>query len=584
MKWSAVPAVVLTAFVARAAPDAGPPSCADVEQKLVAAQRALGTCTEGSRLVTAARERCEGELQDSGERLQVTQARVEACVLEQTQLCRATAVFATSLLQGTAPAVNGCVPTDTRQQLQGQLAAWSATAKALSQLDDFLSGAVDSLPRVSGQSEAERRLQHILVGRQGTPAWNRRLLIVALRLTAPDTWSALQRQGPAAIEAFFGSRGPLPAGFIEEANGEHEGPVGPAGPPLTAALRLVLSYLEVSDCENRSESTECGRARQLLELLDDTGPLIIRRRVEELWATPCDALSPDTVRAWLQEFPASGRKEKQQALADLTRAASSKLFVCYLADEAGDPSYRAWVTPRLPSTKQVEARSAAPLDAFIAHVKEGDALDRCGRAVRAMQRLGPPAGCAIDRPETLTTLSTWARQPLPADASDDAQLCQKVATLLFSGAAVDTPSSPGDEVKTDAERSTALGDLRRACDERVGVGPAFEQGLLALYGVAKELKETASASPWRLDATGTRPVERAHFEEAETYGGWLQHLLDQEGAAATLGLSQGRVEACREQAPGSRYDCTLMATLDATWQRYRRVTGWSAAGLLAAVV
>jgi hypothetical protein len=583
MKWVAV-VVFLTGSAALAAPDGGVVSCADVEQKLAAAQRTLTACTDSSRVVAAARERCEAELQESGERLQSTQAKVDTCVQEQTQLCQSTAVFAASLLQGTAVAVNGCVPSGTQAQLQGLLASWSATTRALAQLDDFLAGAVDSLPRVSGTSEAERRLQHLLVGKQGSPAWNRRLLIVALRLTAPNTWASLQRGGLPAIEGFFGTRGPLPRAFIDEANGEHEGPIGPAGPPLTAALRLVLAYLEVAGCESRTESTECGRARQLLELLDDTGPLIIRRRVQEMWATPCDALSPDTVRAWLQEFPSSGRKEKAEALKELTRAASSKLFVCYLADAAGDPSFRVWVTPRLPAAKQVESRNAAPLDAFLAHVKEGDELDRCGRAVRAMQRLGPSSTCAIDPPETLTTLGTWARQPLPADASDDAQLCQKVATLLFSGAAVDIPSSPGDAVKTDAERTTALGEVRRACDERVGVGPAFEQGLLALHGVAKELGETASASPWRLDATETRPVERARFEPAETYGGWLQHLLDQESPAATLGLSQARVEACREQPEGSRYDCALVATLEATWQRYRRVTAWSAVGSFAVFV
>jgi hypothetical protein len=583
MKWCAA-LVFVSASVALAAPDGGAVSCVEVEQKLAAAQRTLTACTEGSRSVAAARERCEAELQDSGERLQSTQARVDTCVQEQTQLCQSTAVFAASLLTGSAPAVNGCLPASTQQQVQGLLTAWSVTTRSLAQLDDFLAGAIDSLPRPTGATEAERRLQHILGGKQGTPAWNRRLLIVALRLTAPNTWASLQRQGLPAIEAFFGTRGPLPKGFIEEANGEHEGPAGPAGPPLTAALRLVLSYLEMADCENRSDSTECGRARQLLELLDDTGPLIIRRRVEEMWATPCDALSPDTVRAWLQEFPSSGRKEKEQALKELTRAASSKLFVCFLADAEGDPSYRAWVAPRLPAAKQVEARNAAPLDAFLSHVKEGDVLDRCGRAVRAMQRLGAPTGCAIDKPETLTTLSTWARQPLPPGASDDGQLCQKVATLLFSGAAVDIPTSPGDEVKTDAERTTVMGDLRKACDERVGLGPAFEQGLLALHGVAKDLGETASASPWRLDVTSTRPVERARFEGAETYGGWLQHLLDQEGPAATLGLSQARVEGCREQPDGSRYDCALMAVLEATWLRYRRVTAWSAVGLFAVVV
>ncbi len=584
MKWVVPFSVLVLASSALAAPDAGVASCVELEQRLASAQRTLSTCFEGARSANAAREKCEAGLDESTDRLQSTQARVDSCVQEQTELCQETAIFAASLLQGTARDVGSCVPSGTRQQLQSLVTAWAATSKNLAQLDEYLSGASDVLPRVVGISEPERRLSRILGVKQGSPAWNRRLLIAAFRLTAPDTWTRLKRQGTVAIDAFFDSRGPLPAGFIEEANGEHEGPVGPAGPPLTAALRVVLSYLEVADCENRSESRECGRARQLLELLDDTGPLIVRRRVEDMWATPCDALSSDTLRAWLQDFPASNRKDKEAALAELTKAATSKLFLCYLSDVEGDPSYRAWVTPRLPSRGQVgDNRNAMPLEAFAQHVKEGDALDRCGRAVRALQRL-EPKGCSIDRPEALTTLSAWSHQPLPAQSSDDAQLCQKVASLLWSGAAVEIPASPGEEVKVDNEGSSPIGALRQACDERQGVGPVFEQGLLALHAIGKDLGEPSSASPWRLDSTGTRPHEMAQFEEAESYGGWLQHLLNQTTAYEALELSRVRADDCREHPRGSHYDCELIASLDQTWSRYRRVTLASAGGLVVLIV
>jgi len=583
MRWVALFSVSFLAVPALAAPDAGVASCAEVEQRLSAAQRTLSQCAEGARLISLAREKCEAGLGEVFDRAQAAQARVEACVQEQTEQCRETAAFAASLLQGTAREVGACVPPSTRDQLQALVTAWGATSKNLAQLDDYLSGATDVLPRVVGVSEPERRLARILGLKQGSPAWNRRLLIAAFKLTAPETWGRLKAQGALAIDGFFDTRGPLPAGFITEANGDHEGPIGPAGPPLTASLRLVLAYLEVADCESRSESRECGRARQLLELLDDAGPLIVRRRIGDMWATPCDALSPDTLRAWLQDFPSSGRKERDQAIADLTKAASSKLFLCYLADADGDPSYRAWVTPRLPTAAQLGARSTLPLEAFAQHVKEGDALDRCGRAVRVLQRV-EAKGCGIARPDDLTTLSAWAHQPLPPEASDDAQLCQKVATLLWSGAAVQLPSSPSEGVKVDAEGSSEMGKARRHCDERDGTSPQFEQGLLALHAIGKALGEPSSASPWRLDPTGTRPIELAQFEEAETYGGWLQHLANQESAAEALGLSRVRADDCREHQRGAHSDCDLVYTLEGTWTRYRRVTLASAGGLVVLAV
>lgn len=583
MRWAVFFSVLVTAVRALGAPDAGQASCQDVEQRLAAAQRTLAQCTEGARVLTTARERCEAGLSEASDRLQATQGRAEACVQEQAELCRDAAAFAASLLQGTAREVGACVPAATREQLQAQVTAWGAVSKSLAQLDDYLTGATDALPRLVGVSEPERRLARILGLKHGSPAWNRRLLIAGFRLTAPDTWRRLKAQGAVAIDAFFESRGPLPAGFIEEANGEHDSSAGPAGPPLTAALRLVLSYLEVAECERRSESSECGRARQLLELLDDAGPLIVRRRVGEMWATPCDAIAPDTLRAWLQEFPTSGRKERDAVLAELTRAATSKLFLCYLSDTAGAPSYRAWIATRLPTRAQLGPRSTVALDTLAQHVKEGDELDRCGRAVRALQRL-EPKDCAIDRPEHLTTLATWAHQPLPPGASDDAQLCQKVASLMWTGAAVTLPISPGEAVKVDEEGESRLKALRRACDERRGSSPTFEQGLLALHAIAKDLGEPSGASPWRLDRTGTRPQELAQYEEAELYTGWLQHLANQESAAEALGLSPARAEACREREPGTHFDCDLRAALEQTWARYRRLTQASAAGLLVVIV
>jgi hypothetical protein len=122
--------------------------------------------------------------------------------------------------------------------------------------------------------------------------------------------------------------------------------------------------------------------------------------------------------------------------------------------------------------------------------------------------------------------------------------------------------------------------LRTACDERRGVNASFEEGLLVLHAVAKDVGESSSATPWRLDETASKPAELARYEEAERYGGWLQHLASQESAGEALGLSRQRIESCRENPAGTRYDCELMVQLDRTWSQYRRVTIASAAGVV----
>lgn len=576
-----LPIVLALSAAASAAPDAGV-TCLEVSQKLASSQRALTACAETLKSHTSRLERCEAELEDTASALGTTNGRLEACAQAKEQQCQQTAAFASALLQGSVDGVESCVPSETQARLQALVTAWFGMNRVVAQLDDYVTGVSDTLPRSTGVSEPERRLARVLGAKTGSPLWNRRLVIEAFQLTAPSTWTAIRARGPAAIDAFFGSRGPLPESFITEVNGEHAEPAGPAGPPLTAALRLALSYLQVAGCEDRPASGECGRARQLVKLLDDTGPLIVRRRVEEMWATPCASLNADAVRAWLQDFPTSRSKEKQAAVAQLASAAKSKLFLCYLADAEGDPSYGVWVTHRLPSASQVEPRSLPLVDDFARFVHEGDAVDRCGRAVRAMQRL-EASGCAIERPETLAAIAAWAHVPLAPDASPDAQVCHKVASLLWSGASVEVPASPEEQVHVDRDADTELAHLRASCDERAGTGSAFEHALLALASVAKDLGEPVSASPWRLDATGTRPLERDRLEHAERYVAWLEHLVSQAPLCEAAGLPEARCAACRE-SPEGRYDCELAQALEATWSRYRRLTllwGLGLAGLTA---
>lgn len=575
--------LILTATGAAAATDGGV-SCVEVEQRLATTQRTLATCNENAKNAGAARDRCQAELAETGDKLESTTSSVQACVAQKEQQCQEAAVLAASMLQGTMRNVGACIPQNTQDQLQGLLSAWFSVSRSLAQLDEYATGSSDAIPRTGTSSEAERHLARILGVRTGTPLWNRRLLIEAFKLTAPSTWARLKAQGATPIDTFFDSRGPLPEAFITEANGDHPDPAGPAGPPLSAALKLTVSYLQIADCENRPQSRECGRARQLVELLDNTGPLIIRRRVDEMWSTPCNAVTADTVRAWLQDFPVSGKEKGQAALAELSAAARSKLFHCFLGDREGDASYRVWAATRLPLPSALDARTLPLVDDFGKFVREGDGVDRCGRAVRAMQRL-ESHGCSIDHPENFAAISTWAHQSNTPEAVPQWQTCQRVATMLWSGAAVVIPESPAEQIRANAEaEATPIATLRTACDERNGTNSKFEQSLLLLSSVAQDLGEPVSASPWRLDVTATRPLEKARFEAAEPFTAWARYMLSQEPACEALGLSKSRCDACREQAPGTRYDCEINSELEASWKKHKRLSIAVVIGLAVLIV
>ncbi len=181
--------LLLLSTSALAAADAGA-SCVEVEQRLAASQRMLSTCTDNARSLSSARERCENELGDAKERSLASSAKLDACVAAKEQQCEEAAAFAKGLLEGSVRGVNGCVSGDVQASLQRLLAVWAGVAKGVAQLDDYATGVSDVLPRVVGTSELERRFAHLVRG--GAPLWNRRLLIEAFKLTAPNTWQRIR--------------------------------------------------------------------------------------------------------------------------------------------------------------------------------------------------------------------------------------------------------------------------------------------------------------------------------------------------------------------------------------------------------
>lgn len=575
-------AVSLLSAAEAAAPDAGV-ACVELEQRLAESQRTLAACTENGRSLGAAIEQCKGRGDELSEKLGATSGQLESCVAAKEQQCHDTAVMAAALLNGNAKAVNSCVLPSTVAQIQTLLDGWFALEKSLKQLDDYASGASDLLPQTPGPTESERHLARVLGTRSGAPLWNRRLLIEALRLTAPGSWARLKGQGAAAIEAFFTTRSPLPEQVVLEARSEHAEEGGLAGPPLTAALRLSLAYVQISNCDHRTSSAECARARQLVDLLDGTGPLIVRRRVEEILATPCSSVTPQTIGAWLQDFPATARDKGSTQLQQLSQAAKDKLFHCYLADPEGDPSYLPWVTPRLPAPEDVAPKAAGLIDELRTLVKDGEPLDRCGRAVRAMQQLTPPAKCELEA-ASANAIGSWAE--LQRNAPDDPHwsLCHRVASMLWNGESPIIPTNAAAPVRVDdRKQETPIARLRAACAERKGTSDSFESSLNRLASIANELGEPVNLAPWRYDVLAQLPVERVRLEREAGVGPWLENLLSNERPCDSLNMARARCDACKEGASAG-YDCELHAQLRDEWQGFNRAARAAGAGVVAALV
>lgn len=577
--------VLLSSALAHAAPDAGV-SCAEVEQRLAQSIRALNACTDRGRASQAERDACNASLEETEQRAVNSGARVEACLAERDQQCQATARFAASLLSGSAVADDDCVSPEVHRRLQALLDAFGAVAKSLVQLEDYAMGVSDTLPRPTGSSDIERRLGRLTGGRSSAPLWNRRILIAAFKLTAPETWKALHLKGAVAIDAFLSAKTPFPEELTEEARGEHGGPPGPAGPPLTTALKLAVSYLELSACEGTNAAPECGRARQLVELLDSTGPLIVRRRVEDIWTAPCNDVTPDVVRGWVRDFPGSRREKEQSQLAELSTAVRSKLFLCYLSDPGKTVTYRSWSSSRLPPPGAIDARTLPLIDSFSTFVKDGSQLDLCGRAAKALQQL-EAKGCGIKQPEALVTIAQWAAGARVADPGPELELCERVTGLLFSGATVTIAESfnhsptLAEMVRVSrSESDTGVAQMRNACDERRGHGLEYEQQLVALAKVATQAGESLTASPWRLDPSGTRPAEASLFDEAQTFEGWAQAALSRHTECDALALSSARCEQCRNNGWKGAYDCDTAFSLQDRWSRHRRATLAFSASLL----
>ncbi len=590
-----VAGALLALVLAREARAAGPKDvnpdvvCAAIEQRAEQAQRVLQSCEETRDGLAAERATCGEDLASASQKLSSTQSRADVCQASKDSLCSEAAAFAHKLLDGRVTNVGSCVPGPEQARLRQVFEGWENASKALGQLAEFGSGETDVLPVLGGSSAGERLVARLL-GPKREPFFYRRLLTEAVRLTAPRAWQRLRAGGPAKVEAWFSSSDPLDAKLVEEAQRVNAS-AGQRGPSLSAALHLVRAYQLVAECADEAPTSACRRARQLQETFESTTPLVLRQRVEDIWAADCGNVSPGTVLAWVQDFPAPQAAASTSDFSEVARSAQAKLFTCFLRDSGreSEPSFHAWLDKILPSPKALDSRSLPRVDDIRVGVHDGTPLDVCGRAVRAMQTAPLPGRCVALPSDLTVPIARWAGLgSLPADASGPLSACARYAKMLWEGQAVSIPGSFAAPPTTDTMLSldkvteeTSFGALRTACENRHGKQDAFPADLEALARIARGFGESLGAAPWRADSHTGAPVEAARFEEASTFGAWLTHVASRESSCRTLGISDTRCERCATLAADEFYDCGLNSRLERRWARHQRVTTGSIAGVFA---
>lgn len=581
--------VVVSPGAARAqGVDAGV-SCEPVRAALVETRRALD---EAKRTASTAQEegaRCKEELASTSDRATQSAAAATTCQKDREHLCSATSAFVDELSRGQTRGARetGCVAPEQQSNLDAVVSGWTSTSTWLGQLASYESGETDLLPRPRlGTTAPERIVQRLL--RDGTRrVMHRRLLVEALRIVAPTAWERQRARGAAALDAWFAEASPLDPEIVLEAQRATDGASGQRGPSLTSALHLVRAFQVVAGCSRPGASgQECGRARQLQTLLESTGALVVRRRIQEIWATECTAVSAEVTAPWLADFPAAHGAD-DHAWDEVADAAYLKLFGCHLDDASEHRPFGPWLSAMLPPPSGLSAGRLQRVDAIKSRFDEERPEAACARAVRAMQTMPTPSACALPEP-TRARLSEWARgERPPGDAGPALRVCSAYASLSWEGKAASiavayarTPAVD-DLVTTDTPSvPTAMARLRAHCDERRGEPGVFEPQVASLAEIARGFGEGADGAPFRVDPATNLPLEKVRFDAAQRLEPWLSHVARGTTACDVLGLGDARCRACEAVGDGAAYDCALAGRLEATWTARSRTLSSALVALL----
>jgi hypothetical protein len=559
--------------------------CAPVERALSEAQSELSAAGERIKRMQAEQAICSEALTSSAAELGKNRAVLQSTMAAKAGLCAGSSELVQGILQGrlSASALGDCLSSVDQNKLATMLDSWRRTEALLSSMGEFVTGTSDAVPSGSSSrstSRVEQLAARLGASKGAPPLIFRRLLVEAVLRTAPKWWHRQQSGGATALERWFESSAPLDRVFVEEAQARlRSSQKGESGTALSDALDLIRAYQKLSGCGERAgQPRGCARASTLQHLLETSGPLLARRRVQEIWAADCSSLSAPILRTWLEEFPASTDTRADQ-WREVLNAASSKLYSCFLEEDSVLPSFTAWVGRRVPNAGDVHARMVPRIEAL--RTPGGAAVEsynHCAQAVHALRRLATPRGCSL--PDGVQqTLAAWVGDPMFAEVAEaplGLRICAREIRLLWEGKAAAVPSSfPHPPTASDfviarvGILDTPIARLRQLCNERLGQPALLIDQLSRLAALARSFGESPRASPWRLD-NQSLPIELGRFRSAEGWQSWLTNLTDHEPPCRALGLDEVRCQAC-EKLGDSALDCALAARLQHRWSQHKRV-------------
>ncbi len=566
------------------------PNCDPISRELEASRREAERIRRESDGYEHKASECEAELATTSDRLHQSAEAAKSCEDNRAHLCSVTAALVDELPKGRSRAARetGCISHAQQARLDAFVNGWSSAASWLSQLASYESGETDVLPRAHlGSTPLDRAVQR--VGRTG-PMLQRRLLVEALELVAPQSWARIRAGGSAGLDAWFGASKPLDADITAEVQREPPGQPGPSGPPLTTALHLVRAFKFAAHCD-ASDGRECTRARQLERLLESTGTLVVRRRVQEIWATECESIAPDAVSLWVEDLPTAHGPAATLPWAEIAENAYAKLFACYLDDATIRTAYGTWLKEKLPAATSVTQARLQRIDAIRAQWEEGLLEAACARAVRAMQTFSLPSSCVVPLGDFRPALEAWAAAADKlADADVPLAVCSQFARLLWEGKAASIdgsfarPPSVDEMVVAKPLPPTPMWRLREHCEERRGGVADFPNDVRWIGSLARRFGEAIERPPFRLDPTTSKPVELIRFEASQGAWPWLSHIAHGQNGCGVLGLSAERCKLCSEVAPTAGYDCALVDRIEESWTRRTRELIVAFCGLVLAFV
>lgn len=552
--------------------DAGVQVCAPIERELASSRKNAESAREEASAAEQRAAECATELATTSSKAQQSSQASAQCEQTRTHQCSATSSFVDELMRGRSggAAETGCVSPEQQQRLAAILSGWEATSSSVAQIAAYEAGEVTSLPSSHpGSTASDRALQRLLRA-GGGPAFHRRLLIEALELIAPQMWQKLRASAPNATETWFATVKPLEKELVAEAQRPRGAP-GPAGPPLTAALHLVNAFQIAARCAATPDAAECQRAQQLKQLLESSGTLVVRRRIEGIWATECETISPAATLQWIDDFPGSHLGGASDAWTEISQNAYAKMLACYLDDASEHAPFGIFLKEHLPAATSLDAERLRRVDAIRAQWQDGSPTASCARAVRAMQNLVVPSSCVVPTGDFRPALKEWAAASDKLGEADfTLGMCSQFAHLLWEGKAASIsgafarPPSLEDMVVAAATPPTPMWRLRQHCEERRG-DDSFEPSIASLASLGRSFGEGLDRAPYHVDPQTLKPVELVRFESVRGTGAWFSHVARGVGSCATIGVTSERCNECAKLAPGAAYDCALVGRLDKSW-------------------